>query len=94
MISQQKKNIKKVPNPKTPRVKKSRVSGTEKSSNEKSQKIIHWVQCEACYKWRKIPAGHNKAKVKEHFYCNFFGGNTCETLEESWRRHYTTISKD
>ena len=71
--------------------------GNNKKSQEKTVKeeqLIHWVQCEGCYKWRRIPSGFNKNVLKKRFLCNFFKANTCETSEESWRRHYTTISKD
>ena len=79
-----------------PTEKKIKKTNTKKLQKEisKEEQLIHWVQCEACYKWRRIPSGFNKNVLKKKFYCNFFKANTCETSEESWRRHYTTISKD
>ena len=62
------------------------------SHTSDGEEIVHWVQCEACYKWRKIPKGLSKQAVKKKFLCSFSKGHTCETTEESWRRHYTTIS--
>jgi len=63
----------------------------KKGSSNKDE-LVDWVQCEGCYKWRRITSGYNKKDVKKSFYCKFFKGSTCETSEESWRRHYTTIS--
>lgn len=84
-----KKNMKTIKKGADPKSSKKSV---EKKSPKES--IQEWVQCESCYKWRKIPAGVSKLSVKKKFYCDFFKGNTCETTEESWRRHYTTIAKD
>ena len=68
----------------------------EKTSKKlkKDEEIVHWVQCESCYKWRKIPSGQSKAHFKKKFYCEFLEGNTCETSEESWRSRYTVIARD
>ena len=81
-------------------VRKTKTAKSIYKKIEKGQKemreseIIHWVQCEACYKWRRLPEGYSKQAVKKKFLCNYSKGNTCETSEESWRRHYTTISTD
>lgn len=84
------------------KVKESKASGLKKIKKDKKNKkvgndskkddIVHWVQCEKCYKWRRIPPGFNKKDLKKNFWCKMFKGCTCETNEESWRRHYTTIS--
>ena len=63
-----------------------------KSYTADGEEIVHWVQCEQCYKWRKIPNGFSKQALKKRFICNFVKGQTCETTEDSWRRHYTIIS--
>ncbi|XP_045130007.1 uncharacterized protein LOC123515474 isoform X2 [Portunus trituberculatus] len=47
-----------------------------------------WVQCNGCYKWRKLIQITDPATLPDKWYCTmmpFPGRNTCEEPEEEWQ---------
>lgn len=64
-----------------------------KSSGKQQEQIVDWIQCEDCYKWRKIPEGERVENLKKNrFVCRVLQRYSCLTEEERWRRQYTTLS--
>ena len=62
--------------------------------NHQDKYFEHWIQCDSCFKWRKVDSLKCFNKLKKKFTCFELNNYTCETPEIKWRRKYKVIKKN